>query len=166
MTVSAPREPSEGVWFQRLGAPAIGNVCAALGLLIAIAAGVGLLRQGLFWLVFGYLTLIVVLVFVAGVARRRARTTRDLEAECSRLKNDVTQLGNALARNEGELKTAREEIEASEGGYSSLRSAVIEIARWGGSDVENYDDELANALCTLQRQPDRALREPRSGEAG
>jgi hypothetical protein len=149
---------SAGVWVRRLGNPAIGNICAALALVVAVAAGVGFLRQGLFWLIFSYVTLIVTLAFVAILGRRRTQALRAIDAERATLGRDITETRAELARAKRDLAEAREEVEGCESGYASLRTAVIQTARWGGSDAEDFDDEVADALRSLGGRLQRSLR--------
>ena len=136
-------------WLQRLGNPAIGNVCAALGLVLAIAAGLGLLRREIFWLVFSYLLLLAGLIAVAAVSRRQARALGTLSAEQQTLRNELAETRGTLERTQTKLATAQEDAEASEGGYATLRAAVIQTARWGEADGQDFDDELSEALDKL-----------------
>jgi hypothetical protein len=145
---------SEGVptWSQRLGAPAVGNAFAALSLVVAVAAGIGLLRQGIFWLIFGYGIVATALLASLVVVRRLLRIVTNLRADVSELEAGSQSLDSACKEHTAALAMAHEEIDASEAGYSSLRAAVIQTARWGGADVDDFDGELASALRQIARR--------------
>ena len=152
MKSAAPNAHGVPTWSQRLGAPAVGNAFAALSLVVAVAAGIGLLRHGLFWLIFGYGILVTALLAALVVGRRQLRVVTSLRAVISELEAGSASLDSALKKNVAALAIAREEIDASEAGYANLRAVVIQTARWGGADVDDFDGELASALRQIARR--------------
>jgi hypothetical protein len=125
-------------------------------LVVAIAAGIGLLRQGLFWLILSYFTLISALVLLSALLRRKARRLRIVDDECSAEQRKVENLQTTLAQIQAELTFSREDHEAAEGGYATLREAIIRTASMGVPGIEDFDDELQEAFGRIRQQQSAA----------
>lgn len=138
-------------WADRLGHPATGNLLALLALLVAVAAALGLLQRGLFWLLFSYAALVSGLLVAVAVARSKGRSLRRAEEERERLVAEVELRTAELMRSEASRAHAAEEAESCEAGYADLRSAVINVARVSPGRYDDFDDELAGALGRLSK---------------
>lgn len=88
----APSNQEAPVWASRLEHPLLGNVLAFAALVIALAAGFGILRTGLFWLIAGYATLATALVTAGWLARVRGRKLRGAVADNRRLSRERDEL--------------------------------------------------------------------------
>jgi hypothetical protein len=138
-------------WPDRLGHPAIGNLLGLLALLVAVSAGLGLLQQGLFWLLFSYTALVSGLLVAVVVARRRGRSLRWAEEEREGLVTEVERRTAELTGSEASRARAEDEAESCEAGYADLRSAVINAARVSPGNYDDFDAELAGALRRLSK---------------
>lgn len=143
---------NQPVWYQRIRDPAIGNTSAVLAVLVAIAAGIGLLREGIFWLIASYLVLVLSLTVLVVISRHRTQKLLVLDEQLRTQGLEAERLSAQLASAEAELACAREEHQAAEGGYASLRDAVIRAARSRRPDIEDFDEELGSALLVLTHE--------------
>jgi hypothetical protein len=88
----APSNQEASAWASRLEHPLLGNVLAFAALVIALAAGFGILRAGLFWLIAGYATLVAALLTAGWLAWVRGRKLRGAAAENLRLSRELHEL--------------------------------------------------------------------------
>lgn len=65
-------------WIDRLGHPALGNLVGVMAVVVTTAAGLGLLRREIFWLVASYVVLGGALLMSVALARRRGRALQRL----------------------------------------------------------------------------------------
>lgn len=135
----------------RLGHPAVGNLCATLAVIVSIATAAGVLRDAVFWLVFGYAAVIGLLSVSLLVSFRRRRLVVELASENYRLSEALALATSERADARKAQQNAVDDHDACEAGYASLRHVIVSKC-YDEPSIEDFDDELSAALRKLRRR--------------